>query len=362
MKTSTILILVAVGLVVVGIIIGICAFIVAKFDISLFSLKKYEFTVVEFDEKITDINLATVESNITFVLTDSDKCKIECKEHVKTPHTFTLTDGVLSISVEDNRKWTDYISIFGNDSGDITVYLPEKELSNLDISSETGDISLPESLSFESIKINGRTGDVKILSDVSKDLSVDLSTGDVFVRGVNCLSAKITSSTGDIKLESVKSQSFIKAIATTGDISLTDVECDSLYAKRSTGETELKRVTASGDIEIIGTTDDATLDRVNAARLKIELSTGDAILADTLTSESIFVKCSTGDIELRRCDSASLNLETRTGDISGTFLSPKSFDASAKTGSVSYPKGSTGGPCVARTSTGSIEFSFVAFD
>ena len=52
MKTSTILILVAVGLVVVGIIIGICAFIVAKFDISLFSLKKYEFTVFEFDEKL----------------------------------------------------------------------------------------------------------------------------------------------------------------------------------------------------------------------------------------------------------------------------------------------------------------------
>ena len=211
MKISTIFILVAVGLIVIGAVLSICAFVVVKFDISRFSLKKYDFTVIEFDEKITDIKIDTVESDVTLVLTDSDKCKIECKENVKTPHTFTLADGVLSISVEDNRKITDHISLLGNDNGQIIVYLPEKDFSNLEITNQTGDISLPKSLSFENIKINARTGDVNIGSAVIRDLTVKLTTGDVFIRGADCLSVEITATTGDVELGNIKSQSFIKS-------------------------------------------------------------------------------------------------------------------------------------------------------
>jgi len=145
----------------------------------------------------------------------------------------------------------------------------------------------------------------------------------------------VKTSTGDISFKNSFTFDNATFVATTGDVSLKDLTINqNLTITVTTGHIEIANVTA----------DSATL----------KVSTGKVKMTDFLVDQKLTVNSSTGDIIFKDCDAGSLDVSTRTGDISGNLLTPKSFDAVAKTGDVDVPQNMSGGACILRTSTGDI--------
>ena len=74
-------------------------------------------------EDFNDIYINTNTADINFLKSTEGKAKVVCFENKKTPHNVEVKDGKLTIEVQDNRKWYDYINI-SSKSPSITIYLP----------------------------------------------------------------------------------------------------------------------------------------------------------------------------------------------------------------------------------------------
>ena len=154
--------------------------------------------------------------------------------------------------------------------------------------------------------------------DSYRSLKAESDTGDIFIpTGLTFGSAEIDTDTGTVDLHAdVRDE--LKVDTDTGRISLSDVRCQDLKAESDTGSITLTKVIAADHMK---------------------------------------VKTDTGSIRLDRCDAGKLELESDTGSITGTLLTDKVFSASSDVGRISIPENGSGGSCVIRTDTGSIQIT-----
>lgn len=207
-----------------------------------------------------------------------------------------MRDGVLTIRSTDTRGWQERLFRFSFRSPKMTVFLPQKAYDSLAVVTETGDIAVPDDFTFGTLKIDGRTSDVRCAAAVRRDVEIRLSTGD-------------------LQLSGVTSEAGVSVKTSTGDVSLTDIACRDLEAECSTGSINLNNVIAGGGFRL---------------------------------------HTSTGNVSFNACDAGEIFVRTSTGDVTGTLLSPKQFATDTETGTVNLPPYSTGGRCEISTSTGDI--------
>ncbi|MBO5320432.1 MAG: DUF4097 family beta strand repeat protein [Ruminococcus sp.] len=286
----------AVSLAAAGIAVIAGAIVAVGFDFSKLSTLKYETNTYEISEDFDKISIDTDISDVVFARSDDGSCKVVCFEAEKMKHSVRCTNGTLTISTTDDRKWYESIG-FSFESPNMTIYLPQGEYSSLFVNTDTSDIDIPESFDFNKLEIENDTGNVNCMANVS----------DII---------KIESDTGDIDVSSVASNCNIDINTDTGSIRSTDVNCTNFTA---------------------------------------ESDTGDISLVNVVAADNIAAKSHTGDVELKNSDAANLSLETDTGNITGTLLSEKIFMAKSITGDVNVPKTGTGGKCEIITDTGDIE-------
>ena len=313
-----------VGLIVAGVCVAVGAAVIggalvsvngdfAKHGTSSFQTKEYEIT-----KEFTNISIDTVTADIHFMLSNDGKTKVVCFERESMSHSVSVDAGTLKIVGMDERKWYEYIGIFGEDT--ITVYLPEVEYGALTVKADTSDVDIPAPFRFTGLDISVSTGDIDCDASVLGGVKIKTTTGDIELERMSAGSIELAVSTGEIHLEEVTSAGELKFTVTTGEAELENVTCKTLYTKGSTGDIELKRVS----------------------------------VAETMT-----IVRSTGDVRLDRCDGAELSIRTRTGDIRGTLLTDKTFSYHTETGRVQIPKDTSGGRCELTTTTGDIRIEIV---
>ena len=271
----------------------------------------------EITDEFSDIEIKLNTSEIKFVATDGDGVRVDVVEGYKIKHAVSVSEGVLKIERQDERRWYEYIAIVPVEY-ELTVYLPRGEWGALNIESSTGDIEIPTGFEFESASIALSTGDISFASSVVGDASFTLTTGDADIKSESLGRLAVSVSSGDIEIED------------------TDVIGD-LNLRSSTGKTELSRVNCNA-LSSVGTT-------------------GDVELESVIVEGKMDVKCSTGDVKLDGADAAEIKIETGTGNVSGTLLSPKIFFAKTSTGRVDVPRSTEGGVCDITTTTGNIIIS-----
>ncbi len=325
-KAVKIWLIIAGALVALGLIVVFIALLKGGFDPSALSNKKFETNTVTFDSKeasiVEKIDIDTQTADIVFARSESEDIRVDCYEEENQRHKVTLSGGTLSITSNDQRKnWFDYISFFSFSTPKITVYLPQKEDSapsyTLTINESTGDIDLPDDLSFDTVDINATTGDVRCFSPIADHAEIKLSTGDITFESPLVHSLDLTATTGDIAVSDVTCDGDININATTGDIELQNVRCrGNIFCEGSTGRTALKDTDAAGGMTL---------------------------------------KRSTGDILFDHSDAGELFVTTTTGSVRGTLLTEKIFFAETSVGSVDVPKTTSGGRCEITTTTGSID-------
>lgn len=286
----------AASLTALGFIILIGAMAALDFDFSKISTLKYETNTYEvngdFDKISIDVNI----TDIVFAQSDDESCQVVCFEAEKVKHSVRCTNGTLTIGVTDNRKWYDYFGI-SFASPKMTIYLPKSEYASLLIDTDTSDINIPKSFSFNELEIESDTGNVDCMANVSDSI-------------------KIESDTGDIGISSVSSKCDIDIKTDTGSIKLTDVDCTNFSA---------------------------------------ESDTGNISLVNVIAEDAIYVESDTGNVKLKNSDASKLSIETDTGNVTGTLLSEKIFIAKSSTGRVKVPDTESGGKCEIRTATGNIK-------
>ena len=274
-KASKIWLVVAASLVALGIIIFGVVMSMLEWNFAKLSTVKYETNIYEIGEDFHNISIKTDTSDVTLLLSDDGKVKVECYESEKEKHSVTVENDTLIVDITNDRKWYDYIGI-GVGGQKITVYLPASEYGSLNIKDSTGDIKVDD------------------LCVSSMELSV--TTGDIEISDIKCR--------GDIKIGVI-----------TGKMNVKNVECKNLTSSGSTGDTDMTGVIAKEKLDIKRTTGDVNLDGCDAGELCIKVTTGD--VKGSLLSEKVFaVKTSTGDKDVPKTTSGGLcEITTTTGDI-----------------------------------------------
>ena len=326
------------------------------------------FSDIRFDVCDTHVRVFAAEGGRTYIEGAMRKGRVLTTE---------VKDGVLIVTVKDNRPW--WQKLFRRMSA-LTLYLGGSEYGALSIDGGTGDAVIGEGLSFGDISIDISTGDVAISSvTVLGDLYVKNSTGKAELTGVTASSVTVEGSTGDATLTDVAAMGAVSIKRSTGDVVVTRAAAASLTAEANTGSMSFTDLATDGALAVTTTTGRQTYTAVKAASLTAEAdtggitlsnatvtgeaslttSTGDITLSGAVAGGAVLIRASTGDVTLERADAADLDIETSTGHVEGTLLSEKVFIARSDTGRIDVPETTTGGRCKVVTDTGRIQLSVV---
>lgn len=305
-------------LVLAGIAVCVLVLAVGGWDFQSLSTKRCVTNTYDITEEFQNIRLDTATADVRLVPSADGVCRVVCFEYDTMPHTVLAEGGVLSVTVRDERRLVDHISLITVKSPVITVHLPQKEYEALSVSVSTGDVEIAREFTFGSIAVATTTGDVNCRASASGELSIAVSTGDIALEHVSADAISLATTTGDMLLRDITCAGDARLSVTSGDTSVTNLTCADFISKGNTG---------------------------------------DLILENALAGVSFSVTRTTGDIKLESCDAAEMTLKTGTGDITGTLLSEKIFAAKTNTGRLQVPQTSTGGVCSLTTTTGDIRIS-----
>ena len=226
-------VLVLIGLAGLVVLLAANSWDVTKLDTAAFETNTYDL-----DEAFDKIFVDTDTADVVIMQSQSDACKVVCRETENVKHTVTVRDGTLTIRTNDEREWYEHIGLsFG--SVKITVYLPQKDYEALCITTTTGDVKVSD-ISFGEMEIEVTTGDV-ILEHVLTEriMSIRLTTGDVQLDSCDAGEIFIKTSTGDV-WGRLLSEKIFTAKSSTGDVRV---------PKTSTGgKCEIR--TSTGDIQV----------------------------------------------------------------------------------------------------------------
>lgn len=289
-------IIVSIGLILVGLILFTVVMFVNHWDFSKLSTIKYVDNTHSVQESFSRISIETSTADIRFVPSDTQDCQVILHEQENLRHRVLVEEGCLTIHLEHNRHWYDYIGI-NFSTPKITVALPQQEYNSLIIKGSTGNVDVPSDFRFQSSDIQVSTGDVKYQASVAENLNIQVTTGQIAVENLTA---------GDVSLQ-----------VSTGKAHVSNLSCNSFTSKGNTG---------------------------------------DVVLQYVLVEENLSITRTTGDVKLAKSDAKCLTLITDTGDISGTLLTDKVFQVQTSTGKVNVPQTTTGGICMASTTTGNITF------
>ena len=281
-KKARVWLIIAAVLMVLGLVCCGIAINLAKGDFTVFSTAEYQTKEYELSEDYIAISVSTDTADIVFHPSTDGKTRLICRENVKRPHSVSVEDDFLKISVQDLTKWHDHISIGSfYEQEVIDIYLPRDTYNALYIDTDTSDVSISKGFLFMTMDIKTDTGDVVCSSPAAGDMEISTSTGDITLKELN-----------DAGMPDLETN--------TGDISLTDVNCLSLAIESSSGDITLKNVCAN-------------------------------------TFTAMVISTGTGDVELISCDGYSIEIETDTGDVRGSLLSEKRVFAESDTGDIDIP-------------------------
>ena len=315
-KITKLFTLIGVILVILGSAIFVKALADADWKFVNLAPNKLQTRIVDIEGEFDNISIKLETTDVEFALSTDGKNKILFTEREDELHTVNLDEDGLSIVA--HREYNVVDSLFNFGSPKMIIYLVESEFENLDIIGDTSDVSISKDFSFNNIVIKTDTGDVASYAKAKELIDIETDTGDIKLSDVSTKNMSLNVHTGDVIVKSVSITESLIINVTTGDILLKDA---------------------------------------TSVDFKTKGNTGDIVMENLIVSNNINVFRTTGDINFNKVDAASLDIETDTGDVTGTLNSDKTFIVETRTGEEIYPKGTTGGKCNIKTSTGDIIIS-----
>lgn len=297
-----------------GCILFVGVMAVLRWDFSKLSTDRFESNSYQIADPFTAVRIVIDTAQVAIMPAEDRITAVDCYEPTKAKHAVSVKDGVLTIEVQETRKWYERLGIHFR-TPKVAVYLPSGVYSALTIEGDTVNVEIDADFRFTNMDIEVSTGNVNNYASVVEDMTIRTSTGNIGVQNLSAGSMTLTVSTGKVSVSSVTCTGDVSVDVSTGKSVFTALRC--------------RNLTSTG-------------------------STGNLVLSDVIATETLLVERSTGNVSLDGCDAASLSIKTSTGDVTGSLLTGKTFVTHTSTGRVKVPATTTGGKCEITTSTGNI--------
>ena len=301
-----------------GLLISFVA--LASLDFNFFEMGTMEPVTSIYMPKdtFTNIMVRAAGSDVRLLPSEDGACKVLCNETDKITHTVEVESGTLTIRSIDNRKWYEHIGLIWNSWSpiEVIIYLPDHVYEDLYIRTASGNVEVPNDLSFVQAEVDGTSGDICFTANVERKLLLKAVSGDIQVGGTNPETLTVESTSGEITVDSVRVNTMFSCKTISGRQKLSNMTCQ------------------------------------NAT---VYSTSGSVIASNLIASENIHMEAVSGSLQLARCDAEALWLKTVSGSVAGTLCTEKAFVTHTTSGSIRVPDTVTGGTCEVRTVSGSID-------
>lgn len=282
-----------------------------KFYLNSLDTRNLQARTYTVDEKFSSVKINETSSNIYIQPSKEKTCRVECYEGEKTHYDVRVENGELNITRRDRHNLIEF-GIFAENP--LTVYLPENEYGDIDISTASGDVEFGGAFTADRVNVDTASGDVKAGALTCRKLTVNGASADIDLGNVDCEELSVKTASGEIELDDVTARE-LSARSTSGDIDMRNVHADSLKTTTASGEMELQNVTAGVKMNLESTSGDIGLERCDAGELKIS-STSGSVYGSLLTGKTFIAHSTSGDIDIPRTDDGGrCEVSTTSGDI-----------------------------------------------
>ncbi len=340
-KAIKITILIAVGLVVLGLGMVFVSVAAGGFDIrNVVKTRTYVEKTYEVTEDFENLQLDFSSNDLQVLPSENGKMKLVCYESDNITYDVKVENKTLVIEEKiDTTIGSIFNFEFNFEDQTNKLYLPKDQYKDFELNLNSGDFTSNESFTFRDVNLDVSSGDVYLSDLIARDLFVDCSSGDVGLSGVSVENLTANVSSGRIDIENTYVNKILKMKSSSGSASLIKTQC-----------TEADIRVGSGSIEVA--------DFTAADGFDIHVSSGSANLNNVVTDGFFRVKTGSGSIRLESCDGKEMNLETSSGSIEGSLKSGKIFTAKASAGDIVIPEDDpNGGKCNLKTDSGDIEIT-----
>lgn len=255
----------------------------------------YEKQEVVITDDVSAIKVGEVSQDVEIKPSEDGEIKVEYYDADNYIHKVDVKDDTLTVevnSLSDNMQWWELVTISQNWFNDsksfdhpVVIYLPEGTYDSAEISSVSGDITLPEGYAFSDVKLSTTSGKIESVCKGTGEFEIDTVSGEVKI--ANCTPSNISVST------------------TSGHIFFDDMTVG--------GNTDID--TISGEIKLTN-----------------------------LETEDISVSTTSGDIILKNLTTGTADFDTTSGEVSGTVTGDHEYDTSTVSGDVEIASNVKGEP------------------
>lgn len=298
MKKTVIALIVGAALVIGGAImvaVGLYTGGGNTYATNIFALEERTATI---DQVFESVVVETKDCDVNFVPFDGTADPhIVFLEREKIGHDVKVRGGVLTVKMTDHRQWMDYIRL-GGKSMEMTIYLPRKQYESLRVTTDTGDIQLPEVLSAKEIKLSSDTGGVCCEAKAETLMDCETDTGDITVKNCTPYKLELQTDTGDVKVQE-SSVVEIHIETDTGEVDAENVNCTTFICKSDTGDVTLRQMKLAGSLQVFTNTGDVKIQDSDAVRINIETDTGDVRVPKAWKQKDYRIETDTGRIHFQ---------------------------------------------------------------
>lgn len=301
--------------IVVGALLVLAAFVMTRGDLARLSTAETETNTYEITEPFTGVDIRVPSADVRFAASEDGKTRVESTHSTRLREIVKVADGVLNVVQVDAGRWYEHIGFFFGADESVTVYLPADALDSLVIQTASGEVNVPEGLSFLRAEVRTTSGDIRFFA-ACEHLTLGSTSGEITADGMEAERIGIATTSGDILLRSV-------------------IVRDELDAQSVSGE--------------------LTLEAVTAGKAYLETTSGEVELSGTAVRSELFIDTVSGDVELDRSEGNAMYIHTTSGDVTGTLPRAKDFQLHSTSGRgwcSAYD--SAGGVCEVTTMSGDI--------
>ncbi len=225
------IIFVATILIVIGAAFMLTAFGFMGFDTNELSTANVATKNYDIGEKFDSIKIEDSDCNVQIADSTNGKCSVVFHGNDKMEIVPKVEDGVLNLEMNENRGWYKFIGL-DYAKNDLLVYLPSDEYKDLKIKSNSTDIFVDESSSFQNVNLETTSGDLRVTGKVTNVLEVKTASGVVNLDNAVAGKIKTETTSGDINCNKVIATGDLDLESKSGDVSL--IECDGKTIEIST--------------------------------------------------------------------------------------------------------------------------------
>lgn len=199
------------------------------------------------------MNVASLDSDIE--LRPATKAKIVYKGPKNAKPKVTLNSGKLSITQKEiskstNFKWIPFGFFVTSGPSTIIIYLPKKQLTNLKIATDDGDIDGDGIINAQQIHLKSDDGDVDLETIKAHSGSISTSDGDISLSHlISQTGFKVAADDGDIEIDHTNASGY-KVSSDDGDLTVNGDDYDNHFYSKLNSKNVLIAHSDDGDLDL----------------------------------------------------------------------------------------------------------------